>query len=145
MSKVYVESDQWQFDVRGIFHDLDCYQIDIQNRASFKRISITIDFERETISGAFLADDEWHSLTVEECLEYIEIIDKPIRNFDHIIEKNTKTYKVQVEEILERVVEIKAVSEQQAIYEVTNQYIDQEIVLDSEDIVSEDITIYHDR
>ena len=66
MTKVYVESDQWQFDVRGVFHDVDCYQIDIQNRASFKRVSISIEFERETISGAFLADDKWHSLTVEE-------------------------------------------------------------------------------
>lgn len=140
-----VSSNKMQFEQNGKSFDYDIYELETQTQISTKQITIVVDFKNEEITGDIVAHGSWYDLTIEECLEYIEIIDKPIRNFDHIIEKNTKTYKVQVEEILERVVEIKAVSEQQAIYEVTNQYIDQEIVLDSEDIVSEDITIYHDR
>ena len=73
------------------------------------------------------------------------MIDKPIRNFDHIIDKNIRTYKVQVREILDRVVEVKAVSEQQAVDDVTSQYQSEKIILDSEDMIVSAITIYDDK
>jgi len=44
-----------------------------------------------------------------------------------------KTYKVQVTETLQRIVEVEATDEDAAVDAVNNQYRDEEIILDSDD------------
>jgi hypothetical protein len=140
-----VSSNKMQFEQNGKSFDYDIYELEYQTQISTKQITIVVDFKNEEITGDIVAHGNWYDLTIEECLEYIEIIDKPIRNFDHIIDKNIRTYKVQVREILDRVVEVKAVSEQQAVDDVTSQYQSEKIILDSEDMIVSAITIYDDK
>lgn len=140
-----VSSNKMQFEQNGKSFDYDIYELEYQTQISTKQITIVVDFKNEEITGDIVAHGSWYNLTLEECLDYIELIDKPIRNFDQIIEKNIRTYKVQVREILDRVVEVKAVSEQQAVDDVTSQYQSEKIVLDSEDMIVSAITIYDDK
>lgn len=144
MRKV-VSSSKMQFEQEGKTFDYDIYELEYRTQISIRQITIVVDFKNEEIIGDIVAHGSWYDLTIEECLEYIEIIDKPIRNFDHIIEKITQTYKVQVREILDKVVEVRAVSEQHAVDDVTRQYQSEEIVLDSEDMIVSAITIYDDK
>ena len=55
-----------------------------------------------------------------------------------------KEYQVEVEEVLQRVIKVKANSEDEAIDIITRRYKDEEIVLDSEDFMDYDIHIYED-
>ena len=140
-----VSSNKMQFEQNGKSFDYDIYELEYQTQISTKQITIVVDLKNEETTGDIVAHGSWYNLTLEECLDYIELIDKPIRNFDQIIEKNIRTYKVQVREILDRVVEVKAVSEQQAVDDVTSQYQSEKIVLDSEDMIVSAITIYDDK
>ena len=140
-----VSSNKMQFEQNGKSFDYDIYELEYQTQISTKQITIVVDFKNEEITGDIVAHGSWYNLTLEECLDYIELIDKPIRNFDQIIEKNIRTYKVQVREILDRVVEVKAVSEQHAVDDITRQYQSEKIILDSEDMIVSAITIYDDK
>lgn len=140
-----VSSNKMQFEQNGKSFDYDIYELEYQTQISTKQITIVVDFKNEEITGDIVAHGSWYNLTLEECLDYIELIDKPIRNFDEIIEKNIRTYKVQVREILDRVVEVKAVSEQHAVDDITRQYQSEKIILDSEDMIVSAITIYDDK
>ncbi len=51
-------------------------------------------------------------------------------------------YEVEIEEVLQRVVKVKATSEDEAIRKVKEQYVKAEIVLDAEDFMDYDIRLY---
>lgn len=53
-----------------------------------------------------------------------------------------KTFEIEVQEILSRVIRIEAVSHDEAILKVKEMYSNQEIVLDAEDYKETDITIF---
>lgn len=86
MKKIVV-SEKIQAFVDGQQVDLDRYQFEEQSGLSTKEVSVVIDFENEEIAGDCIAYGGWFELSVDECLEYIQSIDKPIRNFDDILEK----------------------------------------------------------
>ena len=54
-------------------------------------------------------------------------------------------YIVQIEEILQRVVEVEAESKDEAWKKVSQQYKDEEIVLDSSDYVDTTITVLNEN
>jgi hypothetical protein len=86
MKKIVV-SEKIQAFVDGQQVDLDRYQFEKQSGLSTKEVSVVIDFENEEIAGDCIAYGGWFELSVSECLEYIQSIDKPIRDFDDILEK----------------------------------------------------------
>jgi hypothetical protein len=53
-----------------------------------------------------------------------------------------KTYKIEVQEFLSRIIEIEAKSAEEAISKVREMYRNEEIVLDSDDYVTTEIEIY---
>lgn len=53
-----------------------------------------------------------------------------------------KKIKVNVREILERVVEVEAIDEDDALDKVSDLYKDGEIILDSNDFVDKEITLF---
>lgn len=85
--KKIIASQNIQAFVDGQKLDLDRYDFEEQSTLSTKEVSVVIDFENEEIAGDCIAYGEWFELSVDECLAYIQFIDKPIRNFDDILEK----------------------------------------------------------
>jgi len=85
--KKFIASQNIQAFVDGQKLDLDRYDFEEQSPLSTKEVSVVIDFENEEIEGDCIAYGGWYELSVDECLEYIQSIDKPIRNFDDILEK----------------------------------------------------------
>lgn len=55
---------------------------------------------------------------------------------------NLFEYEVEIEEVLQRVVKVKATSEDEAIRKVKEQYVKAEIVLDAEDFIDYEIRPY---
>ena len=84
---VVLSGENMDFYYEGKKMDFDRYNIEEQSQISTKQISIVIDFKNEEITGDIVAHGDWYDLSLEECLEYIKVIDKPIRNFDSIIKK----------------------------------------------------------
>ncbi|SDL36587.1 hypothetical protein [Lacicoccus qingdaonensis] len=85
--KKIVASQNIQAFVDGQKVDLDRYDFEEQSALSTKDVSVVIDFENEEITGDCIAYGGWFELSVDKCLEYIQSIEKPIRNFDDILEK----------------------------------------------------------
>lgn len=85
--KNIVASQNIQAFIDGQKLDLDRYDFEEQSALSKKEVSVVIDFENEEIAGDCFAYGEWFELSVDECLAYIPFIDKPIRNFDDLLEK----------------------------------------------------------
>ena len=85
--KKIVASQNIQPFVDGQKVDLDRYDFEEQSALSTKDVSVVIDFENEEITGDCIAYGGWFELSVDKCLEYIQSIEKPIRNFDDILEK----------------------------------------------------------
>lgn len=48
---------------------------------------IVVYFKSKEIPGDTVAYGDWYDLSVDECLEYIEVKENPIRIFDRIIKK----------------------------------------------------------
>lgn len=81
-----VSSENMDFLHEGKIVDFDRYNLEEQSQISTKQISIVIDFKNEEISGDIVAHGDWYDLSVDECLEYIRVIDNPIRSFDNMEE-----------------------------------------------------------
>lgn len=60
---------------------------------------------------------------------------------DNIKRKNMETFKIEIQELLSRIVEVEANSIEEAISKVREMYRKEEIVLDSSNHVSTDIEI----
>ncbi|GIV27270.1 MAG: hypothetical protein KatS3mg027_1084 [Bacteroidia bacterium] len=56
-----------------------------------------------------------------------------------------KTFKIEIKEVLSRIIEIKANSLDEAITKTREMYRNEEIILDSSDYVSTDIEEYKDE
>ncbi len=69
----------------------------------------------------------------DECVLY---------RIEQIIMNKKKIYQVEITETLQRVVEVEAESEQEAIFMVDDQYREEEIVLDSADFMDYEIGIF---
>ena len=130
-----VSSENMNFLHEGKLVDFDRYNLEEQSQISTKQISIVIDFKNEEISGDIVAHGDWYDLSVDECLEYIRVIDNPIRSFDNIIKKynDEKNYEIEIEEVLLKIVKVKANSIEQALKIVQDKYYNEEIILDESD------------
>jgi L-lactate utilization protein LutC len=58
------------------------------------------------------------------------------------MDKTLKTYKVEITETLQRIIEVEAASLDDAITEIRRQYQDEEIILDSGDYIDTVISGY---
>lgn len=74
-----VSSNKMQFEQNGKSFDYDIYELEYQTQISTKQITIVVDFKNEEITGDIVAHGSWYNLTLEECLDYIELIDKPMQ------------------------------------------------------------------
>lgn len=135
-----VSSGSMNFMYEGSQVDFDRYDIEEESQMSTKQISIVIDFKNNEISGDIVAYGGWYDLSVEECLDYIKVINNPIRNFDSILNKYDKTYEIEIEEVLLKKVEVKAKSIEQALDIVKEKYSNEEIILDEGDFYKNDFT-----
>lgn len=52
-----------------------------------------------------------------------------------------KTFKIEVKEILSRIIEVKAENEEEALNHIQEQYQEEEIVLDSNDFIDTEFNI----
>lgn len=84
---VILSSETMDFVHEGKHIDFDRYDLEESTQISTKQISIVVDFKNKEISGDTVAHGDWYDLSVDECLEYIKVIDNPIRSFDSIIKK----------------------------------------------------------
>jgi len=66
----------------------------------------------------------------DECVLY---------RIEKIVEPEIKEFEIEIEEILQRVIIVKATSEEEACSIVRKQYENEEIVLDDEDFIDYDI------
>lgn len=72
----------------------------------------------------------------DECVLY---------RIERIVEPDIKEYGIEVEETLQRIVKVKATSEEEAISIVEKQYMREEIVLNEEDFIGYDIHLLIER
>ena len=71
----------------------------------------------------------------DECVLY---------RIEKIIEPNLKEYEIEIEETLQKVIKVKAVSEEEACDKVYQQYKNQEIILESEDFKGYGIHLFRE-
>lgn len=130
-----VSSETVEVVYEGKQLDYDRYNLEIKNQISTKDVSVIIDFKKQEVSGDTVAHGDWYDLTTEEVLEYVKLIDKPIRSFERILEKyenKEEVFNIEIEEKLVKIVEIKAGSLEEAIKKVEALYREEEILLDEE-------------
>ena len=84
---VVLSNENMNFLYEGKQVDFDRYNLEERTQISTKQISIVVDFKNEEISGDIVAHGGWYDLSLDECLEYIKVVDNPIRNFDSIVKK----------------------------------------------------------
>ncbi|HCW8076475.1 TPA: hypothetical protein OYH96_002649 [Staphylococcus aureus] len=82
-----VSSENMDFFHAGKRIDFDRYNLEERTQVSTKQISIVVDFKNEEITGDIVAYGGWYDLSVDECIEYIKVVNNPIRNFDNILNK----------------------------------------------------------
>ena len=82
-----VSSENMDFIHAGKHIDFDRYDLEENTQISAKQISIVVDFKNKEITGDIVAHGSWYDLSIEECLEYIRVVKKPIRNFDNILKE----------------------------------------------------------
>ena len=74
------------------------------------------------------------SCSEEQCILY---------RIEKIVEPELKEFEIEIEEVLQRVVKVKAVSEEDALDKIQDQYHKQEIILDAEDFKDCDIHLFN--
>lgn len=72
--------------------DIDRYEFEDISRLSSKDVSIIVNFNEDVIQGDIVAFGDWYDLEYEECVHYLNLLDKKdiIRDFEAIRKKCDK-------------------------------------------------------
>ena len=71
--------------IEGKLYNYDYYHMEVRTGLSTKEYQIVVDFEKKTITGDGVAYGGFITLDKDECISFLNYVDKPIRNFTKII------------------------------------------------------------